>query len=207
MKKALLLLTVLCSWTGLILIGIDTLYLKEPENLKLTTANFFSYFTIQSNIIVALFSTYLLFYENKFRLWEKVIMIGSVVNISITGIVYVLILSHTWNPEGFTLVADSAIHYVTPIIYVLTWFIALEKVKMNYKIGLLWVIYPLAYFVYTLSRGQFVDWYPYPFIDPREVSNTQLAFNSILLSFAFVAAGVFFVWVNNWLASSKGELI
>ncbi len=30
-----------------------------------------------------------------------------------------------------------------------------------------WLIFPLVYVIYSLIRGPYVDWYPYPFLDPR----------------------------------------
>lgn len=30
-----------------------------------------------------------------------------------------------------------------------------------------WLVFPLVYLAYGLARGAAVDWYPYPFMDPR----------------------------------------
>ena len=32
---------------------------------------------------------------------------------------------------------------------------------------MLWLVFPILYCVYSLIRGPFVDFYPYPFLDPR----------------------------------------
>jgi hypothetical protein len=35
-----------------------------------------------------------------------------------------------------------------------------------FRWSLIWLAYPVLYLVYSLVRGAFVDWYPYPFINP-----------------------------------------
>ena len=39
--------------------------------------------------------------------------------------------------------------------------------RASYRAALAWLAFPLVYLAYSLSRGAVVDWYPYPFLDPR----------------------------------------
>ena len=59
---------------------------------------------------------------------------------------------------------------------------------------------PVVWLVYTLVRGAFVDWYPYPFIDVDEhgygvVLLNALGISAFLVGLAFVAFAV-----DRWLA-------
>ena len=41
--------------------------------------------------------------------------------IAVTGGVYVLVLRHLWAPQGLQWLADTLLHYVTPVLFVIDW--------------------------------------------------------------------------------------
>ncbi|WP_406231293.1 Pr6Pr family membrane protein [Nocardia sp. NBC_01009] len=43
----------------------------------------------------------------------------------------------------------------------------------------------MAYSAYTLFRGVFVEWYPYPFIDPRRQGYVSMTIGLVVLVVAF----------------------
>jgi hypothetical protein len=51
------------------------------------------------------------------------------------------------------------------------------------------LIFPMAYLVYTLFRGAFADWYPYPFIDVGERGVGRVLLNCALVAVLFIACG------------------
>jgi hypothetical protein len=61
------------------------------------------------------------------------------VYISIVGIVYHLVLSKFYPPQGLARIADHGLHKFTPIATIL-------------------------YFVYTIIHGSITNFYPYPFL-------------------------------------------
>jgi hypothetical protein len=54
----------------------------------------------------------------------------------------------------------------------------------------------VAWLAYTLVRGPIVDWYPYPFVDPREGVPALLAYLGGM-TVGFVALIVLVTWVGN----------
>ena len=86
--------------------------------------SYFSYFTIQSNWLVALW-------------WGAAVMIRGpadhaailkpkvkgafTVYISVTMIAYAVLLANSWMPHGFDLALSTITHYITPLAFILDW--------------------------------------------------------------------------------------
>lgn len=146
---------------------------------------FFSFFTILTNLIVALTTTGIAFFPNtklgRFasRPSTQCAVAGY---ISIVGIVYSLFLRTVWDPRGWQAVADHVLHDAVPIAFVIYWFVLAPKSGINWTDPVNWLIYPLAYIAYSLIRGAIVAWYPYWFVDV-----TQLGYPTALTNTAFVA--------------------
>ncbi|MDP5227612.1 MULTISPECIES: Pr6Pr family membrane protein [Arthrobacter] len=153
--------------------------------------NFFSYFTIQSNIIVvlalALAAAAAWRGETSRRL--DFLRGASTVYISITGVVYSLLLTDIDVNVPLPWV-NVALHYTLPTIAAIDWLVDLPRPCIRLRGALLWLIYPALYLVYSLVRGPIVDWYPYPFLDPRTSGYGPVLVMSLVIAvaaFVFVA--------------------
>jgi hypothetical protein len=60
-----------------------------------------------------------------------------------------------------------------------------------------WLVYPLAWFVYTLARGAIVDWYPYPFVDVSELGYQAVLARAVALGVGFGLAAAALLWIGN----------
>lgn len=139
--------------------------LQRPEH---NVANFFSFFTIESNILGALIFAISAFYT----LWGNAPKwLGSwrgaaALYMTITGIIYTLLLSGLAESLQTPIPwINSVLHYVFPAVVFLDWFID-RAPRIPFKKALTWLLFPLAYATYTLIRGPIVHWYPYPFLNP-----------------------------------------
>lgn len=130
---------------------------------------FFSFFTIQSNLLAAaLFIGF-----GITQLLEKPVKgvayyRGAItLYMAMTGIIYMLFLSgnevalQTTNP-----IVNIILHYIIPVAIVLDWIIFPPKERMALRVALAWFIYPIVYLIASLVRGGITGWYPYPFINP-----------------------------------------
>jgi hypothetical protein len=147
---------------------------------------FFSYFTVSTNIIVAVTLTAIAFFPRKGfgEFFSRPTVQAAVASyISIVGIIYTLFLRGTWNPQGWQSVADHLLHDVIPVAFVIYWFVFAPKNEITWQFPLKWLVYPSIYIVYSLIRGAFVSWYPYWFVDV-----TQLGYMTALTNTAFVVA-------------------
>lgn len=154
-------------------------------------SNFFSYFTIQSNIIiiVVLGIAAVAAWRGTNARWLDYLRGASTVYISITGVVYSLLLTNIDVNTSLPWV-NIALHYTLPTIAVIDWLVDLPTPRISLRKALIWLVYPALYLVYSLVRGPLVDWYPYPFLDPRISGYGQVAVMSVLIAvaaFVFVA--------------------
>ncbi len=200
--KLLPILTLISSITGLSLSLYTSITSIEGSEL-LNLTNSLSYFTIQSNVLVLISSLIYIFniYDSKYI---KLLKFGSLVNITVTCIVYFVLLHNLWNPQGIQYIYNLLLHLITPILFLLTW-IFNTKYKLNIKYALYWLIYPLIYLIYSLIRGNLLKWYPYFFIDPHFVDTLTMIIYILALSLFIFLIGYMLVLLSkriskpNWM--------
>ena len=177
-------------WLALILQFYLTTKLAIDKGLGLWvgTVRYFGFFTILTNILVALaFTVPLILPRSRWGRFfaQPGVRTAIAVYVTVVGILYSLLLRHIWNPQGWQLVADRVLHDITPILYVVFWFLFVPKSTLQWRNLPAWLIYPLVYVIVALIRGAIFNWYPYPFL---EVS--KLGYPQVLLTTAMLAVGV-----------------
>jgi len=153
---------------------------------------FFSYFTVSTNIIVAVVLTVIAFFSHKKAgsyLSRPSVQAATASYISIVGIVYSLFLRSIWDPQGWNAVADHLLHDVMPLLYVVYWFVFAQKQGIGWSDPIKWLVYPLIYILYSLARGAFVLWYPYWFVDVTQLGYGTALTNTGMVLIAFVVIG------------------
>jgi hypothetical protein len=138
-----------------------------PDPLS-RTINFFSYFTILTNILVATALTASVLKPNSFfdRPSVRTAITAYIIVVAVT---YHLLLRDLWDPQGWQWLADITLHYVTPIQFVLDWLLFVPKREIPWKTALIALAYPLVYMAWTLWHGSWNGFYPYPFIDVSQI--------------------------------------
>ncbi|NUR31669.1 MAG: Pr6Pr family membrane protein [Catenulispora sp.] len=174
----------------------------SPYALGRRMANFFSFFTIQSNLIVlAVAVSLVLFADRDGRLW-RVARLDSLVCISVTCLVDLTVLRPQHHLTGWSNVADLGLHVVTPILAVLGWLLFGPRPRFAWT-TLAWsLVFPLAWLAYTLIRGTIVDWYPYPFIDVITHGYARVAANCLNVALLLIGFAALFVGLDRRLPRS-----
>jgi hypothetical protein len=159
-----------------------------------SAANFFSYFTIESNIIAVISLAISGWYawNGESPRWLELLRGAATIYMTITGIVYNLLLSNIDVNTPIPWI-NVVLHYTIPTIMVIDWLVDLPRTRVPVRTSLIWLGFPLLYLVYSLIRGPIVDWYPYPFLDPRisgygTVAAMALAIAVAAFLFALIAA-------------------
>jgi hypothetical protein len=128
--------------------------------------SYFSYFTIDSNLIAA---AVLLIGAARWRSEPSptfdLVRGAAVVYMSVTGIVFTLLLSNTDVDTAIPWV-NSVVHQLMPIVIVADWLLDPPGRRLTTRRGLVWLTFPFAWLAYTLVRGSLTGLYPYPFLDP-----------------------------------------
>jgi hypothetical protein len=129
-----------------------------------------TYFTILSNIVVAIVLTVLVVRPGYFARTDRVgaawraLRLDSILMIVITGVVYNLLLAE--GPKtGWDFASNSLQHIITPIVTVIVWLFAGPRGLINIRVIGLSMILPLAWALFAILRGAVVGSYPYPFLD------------------------------------------
>jgi hypothetical protein len=132
-----------------------------PERLF----DLFSYFTIWSQIMVGVVMT--LLYLNPARDGKlfRVFRLDSILMITVTGVVYNLLLGPNYPPQGLNQISSPIQHTITPLITVLVFVIAGPRGWITLKNIVAALVVPIVYVFYTLTRGAIIGKYPYDFFD------------------------------------------
>lgn len=154
-----------------------------PEN-GIPIINFFSYFTIDSNIatVVVLVTGAILLWRGggSDPRWFGVLRACVTAYMVTTGVVYNLLLRGI-ELDGATLGwSNEILHVVGPLLLAIDWLFAPGRRPLPWStIGIV-VVFPIVWATYTMVRGPFVvdptraaltpgyeiGWYPYPFLEP-----------------------------------------
>ena len=196
MKKKLAILFALIGWFAVIAQYILMIQNREASIAE-TTIRFFSFFTILTNILVAIYFTCLVFTKNQ---ESKLIsrpgtLTAITIYITMVGFVYQFALRHIWKPQGLQLIVNELLHSVIPVLVIIFWYLYEITKPVKYTQIFKWSIYPSAYLFYILVRGSFSNYYPYPFIDVTHLGMAKALTNAgvILVMFLTIAALLLFI--------------
>ena len=162
---------------------------------------FFSYFTVLTNILVTLALTAggWVSHQSKapkslFRFFSKPHVATAIaVYITVVAVIYHVLLSHLWAPQGLSKALDTMLHSVIPAMYLLYWWFGIPKQQIRWRGAITWLCYPIGYSIYTLLLGVIRNQYPYPFADVNALGYGQVIKNSISIYFFFTVLSLAFI--------------
>jgi cytochrome bd-type quinol oxidase subunit 2 len=191
--------------------GSDTEY---GGHVPTVIANFFSFFTIQSNVLaVVTLAIGAVWMWTRGRTaereprWFAVLLACTTTYMVITGIVYNLLLRNTPLPQGTTVPwSNEVLHVVIPIVLLLDLLLAPKRRALAWTTVWVIIAYPIVWVFYTLLRANTITapasgdawWYPYPFLDPNVQANGYLGVAGwvAVISATFIVVGFAVVWVG-----------
>jgi hypothetical protein len=151
--------------------------------------NTLSFFTVLSNILVALTLGLLAYELFRTSVLVRVLRVTGLVAIAITGVVFHLALRNLHELSGKEALADFILHTFSPVASVALWALVGPRNQISRRIVILSVVFPLVWLTYALVRGAVVDdkfgndYYPYPFLNVA-----HHGYPSVFVSVALVAA-------------------
>jgi hypothetical protein len=129
-----------------------------------------TYFTILSNIVVAVVLTMLIARPTVFArqdatgaVW-RALRLDSVLMITITGLVYNVLLAEA-GKTGWDLLSNTLLHWVVPLLTPIVWIIAGPRGLITLRTIAAAMVLPLLWAGFALMRGLVVGAYPYSFLD------------------------------------------
>ena len=119
-----------------------------------------SYFTIWSNIVVAVGVSLLLARPLRDTPVRRALRLSGLLMITITAIVYQVLLAPAVDVEGWSLLTDPILHVVTPALTVVVWLVWGPRGWVDARVVLAALVVPLLWIGWMLARGAVVDAYP-----------------------------------------------
>ncbi|MET7437222.1 MULTISPECIES: Pr6Pr family membrane protein [unclassified Streptomyces] len=170
-----------------------------------------SYFTIQSNVLLAV-----VLLVSARRAWSArrplhpMLTGGVLLYIVITGLVYHVILANASSPfsmtggppTGWHAVANHLLHTVTPIAAVIDWLLLTSPAPVRVSQAAAWLLYPVAYLLFSVARSAMIPStssgrYLYPFLDVDRHGHLGVLSNALLLGLAFYALALLLVALDH----------
>lgn len=140
---------------------------NNPEGvagLLSRVVDYFSYFTILSNVIVIIVCALLAMDRVRPTPVMRALRMDSLMMISVTGLVFAIVLAPTFHPVGLEKVTNPLEHYVTPILTVATWLVWGPRGWLRISSVFTALVIPVIWLAYTFARGAIFHAYPYPFL-------------------------------------------
>ena len=97
-----------------------------------TLVQYFSYYTILTNIMVAWVCTFF-FIRNEDTAKKQKVLTAILVYILTVGLTYNTVLRSLWKPQGLQLMADNLLHSIIPFLYLVFWLIFVKKHLLQWK--------------------------------------------------------------------------
>ena len=183
----------------LVLQGSAVLVEEDPPGRAESIYRFFAYFTIQSNLLVAISSTVLAREPELDRPGWRVVRLAGLVGITVTGLVHFFLLRPLLDLDGADWLADKVLHMVVPVLAVAAWAWVGPRPRVTWREAAYALVWPLAWLAWTLVVGQVDGWVPYPFLDADEEGWASVGVVSVGITVLFLAIFALFAWLDRKL--------
>jgi hypothetical protein len=157
---------------------------QTPPGLGIRLGRLVSYFTIQSNVLVAVVTTQLTRDPLRDGPTWRVVRLAAVVGITVTGVVHFFLLRPLLHLHGADWVADKLLHMAVPLLALIGFVVFGPRPRIDRREIWLALCWPVVWVVWALVVGGLTGWYPYPFLDHRE----EHGYPGVVISIAGITA-------------------
>jgi hypothetical protein len=184
-------------------------------NVGTIVTNFFSYFTILSNVVAAVILLWAVVW-----FWLRgrdtpveppslaVALACATTYMIITGIVYNTLLRNLNVTSGTEAIpwTNNAMHVIGPILLLADLFLGARRRALPWRSVWVIIAVPIVWTIYTMIRGPLTTnpatgvayWYPYPFLNPNAQAEGYVGVLGwiAVISAMFIAVGFLVVWIG-----------
>lgn len=206
------LIVVLVGWYGVLgSIGLKVFrWTKLGQPIWLAVLDSLSHYTIQTNILALLILSVLMVKEiilSEKKLMNSKFKSAVTLYITFTFVIYAVVLAKLWAPTGQDAILANITHYLTPIAFILDWFIveliSNKSERLVFKDSVIWLVYPITYVSYIMIYGLLTGRYLYPFLNVPVINYSGVMLCVGLLSIVYLITGNVYVGMNRRLYKSR----
>lgn len=173
----------------------------EPPGLGLRLARFVAYFTIQSNLLVAVAATLLALSPGRDGAGFRALRLAATVGITVTGLVHFVLLRPLLDLTGADWAADKLLHLLVPMLAAVGWLAFGPRPRVDGRAIAVALAWPVAWLAVTLAVAGATRWVPYPFLDFRAEGWAHVAVVCIGITVLFAALIAGFRYADRRLAA------
>ena len=165
--------------------------------------NTFSYFTVQSNVLVLITSAILAIDPSVHGAWWRVLRTAALAGITVTGVVFATVLARTSTVTGIGVLYSVVFHYIVPTATIVGFVFIGPRLQLRMA-DLAFMVWPILWIVYTLIRGALVgpeftsfshgtSHYPYGFLDVDNSPLPIVVMSVVAVALALLGVGLAFI--------------
>lgn len=159
--------------------------------------DFFSYFTIWSNITVAVIFTMLFRNPDRRSPVFRTLFLSSMVMITVTGIIYGVVLAGAAKLQGLEYITNAIEHYIVPILVFVVFIVWGPRRLLRFATVFSALILPISWAVLVvLIRGPIIGAYPYGFVDIADHGLGSVLLNIFGVAIVGVLLGLAFLLID-----------
>lgn len=182
------------------------------SHIPTVVANFFSYFTILSNLIAAIVLIIAAVWMLRTKgsaapepSWLATLLVCASTYMIVTGIVYNLLLRNIAIAGISDVWTNETLHVIIPLFLLADVLFAPRRRALPWSTMLTAAAFPILWAGYTLIRANFIIgpahgnhyWYPYPFLDP----NIQGGYGGVVgyiigIAAAIIGVAALVIWMG-----------
>ncbi|MBE1514445.1 Pr6Pr family membrane protein [Nesterenkonia halotolerans] len=180
--------------------AVTATFFDTASRSAINPFNFFGFFTMQSNILLAalllITAAQELTRRSRRPSWIVPARAAATTYMLIVGIVYNTLLDGLAGGVDLGW-ANAVLHIVFPLYALADWILFNDRYQLPMQLVWLMLIYPLTWCAVVLIRGATDGWVPYPFLDPATgyVSVTTYV---VAIATTIAVFGMFVIWISRF---------
>ncbi len=148
-------------------------------NPKMYWWNLFSFGTNQGNLFAAIIyviAAFALIRQKKLGSWFCFMRGAGVLYLILIALGSTFLLPRNPDLPSYFFWKNLFLHQIDPLFFVAWWLIKPSHSSISINQSFLWLIGPAIFITYTMIRGFYTSWYPYPILDINKLGTTTVAF-------------------------------
>ena len=119
--------------------------------------------------------------------------------ITVTGLIFAIVLAPSAHLQGIEYVTNTIEHYITPVLTVVTFLVWGPRRWLNLRSVFTALVIPVLWLGYTFARGAVIDAYPYGFINVAELGYGRVLVNVAGVILLGIVLGLVFLGLDRVL--------
>ena len=172
-----------------LIVRLGLTWTEDEDTLATRLVRFASYFTIQSNLLVAVSLGALALGLGVGSRRLATVRLAATMGIAVTLLVYQTVLRGTSDLQGLEVWTSRGFHTVVPAMAVSGWLLFGPRPRWTAAMLRAAIAWPVLWLGWTLAHGAVTDWYPYPFLDVVDLGYARALLDCLAVAALMVAVG------------------